>query len=411
MSIHKRPNGNWEIKYRDINSKQCSKTFKSKREAEIFERKVRTDLMQGIWTNPKDSEFILESIWNDWLGSKQNLKEKTKEDYRSLWEVHIKPHFGNVKLKSLTPKRLQSWAVSAGQTGNSSYRRIKALKLLSMVLNYATDLQYIPKNPTLGSSGKLIVPKSEIEHRKRVGIALSPDELIALAKECEAYEGLVALLGMCGLRWAEAMGLQVKDINLDTSRITISKSLSEVRGKFYETTTKTKSVRVVPIPSQLAPQLAPWLVDKNGDERVFLNSSGGPISSSNFRNRVFNPAIKSLRLPKIRIHDLRHTLASIAASHGASVLAVSRYLGHANPSETLNTYSHLFENDLEKVSESMNEAFYESNVRNLFATDDKNDKGKIQKVKKQLQNNGSNEWGGWGLNPGPTDYESVALTN
>jgi len=407
VSIHKRKSGNWEVKYRDLNSRQCSKTFKSKKEAEIFERKVRTDLLQGIWTNPKDSEFTLESVWNDWLGGKQSLKEKTTEDYRSLWEVHIKPHFGNVRLKSLTAKRIQSWAVSAGQDGKSSYRRIKSLKLLSMVLNYATDLQYIPKNPTFGASGKLIVPKSEIEHRRRVGIALTPNELIALSKECGAYEGLVALLGMCGLRWAEAMGLEVKDINLETKRITVSKSLSEVRGKFYESTTKTKNVRVVPISNYLAPLLEPWISNKSENEKVFLNSNGKPISSSNFRNRVFNPAIKALGLPKIRIHDLRHTLASIAASRGASVLAVSRYLGHANPSETLNTYSHLFESDLEKVSESMNEAFFESNVRNLFAITEVSEEATNRKVKKPLQNKTSTEWGGWGSNPGPTDYESV----
>jgi len=68
---------------------------------------------------------------------------------------------------------------------------------------------------------------------------------------------------------------------------------------------------------------------------------------------LFDPAIKASGLPRVTIHDLRHTAASLAISSGANIKAVSRLLGHADASMTLRIYSHAFEDDLIKLSEDM----------------------------------------------------------
>jgi hypothetical protein len=91
----------WEVKYRNHSHKQQSKSFLTKREAEIFERKVLTELSQNIWSNPSDANILLEEIWNQWLASKSELKVKTRTDYESLWNIHIKPSLAKVPLKTL----------------------------------------------------------------------------------------------------------------------------------------------------------------------------------------------------------------------------------------------------------------------------------------------------------------------
>jgi len=158
MSVHLRKSGKkkWEVKYRDHSHKQLSKSFLTKKEAEIFERKMLTDLSQNIWANPADANISLEEIWNQWIMSKANLKIKTRTDYESLWKIHIKPTLAKSSLKTLTTRVIQQWVSGATIDGLSPYRRNKALVLLSTVLDYAVDMSLIPRNPSRGSSGKII---------------------------------------------------------------------------------------------------------------------------------------------------------------------------------------------------------------------------------------------------------------
>ena len=380
MSIHYRKTGKkkWEVKYRNHSHKQQSKSFMTKKEAEIFERKVLTELSQNIWSNPSEANISLEEIWNQWLVSKTELKVKTRTDYESLWNIHIKPTLAKVSLKTLTTRVIQQWISSTISDGLSPYRRNKALVLLSTVLDFAVDMSLIPRNPTRGSSGKIINASNRRSLNKRPTTALTANELINLAEHCGEYKPLVLTLGLCGLRWAEAIGLQVRDVDLKSNLLTIQRSLSEVNGIFHQTTTKTANTRVLPIPDLLSGYLQGWCNEKNPQDLVFTNSSGNPISISNFRNRIYKPAIKMAKVPSVTIHDLRHTTASIAISMGASVMGVRTMLGHASTKMTLDTYTHLFPEDLRLVSNSINQAITNADVRRKFAEKENTDKKPIE---------------------------------
>lgn len=373
MSINKRKNGNWEVRYRDTQGKHRSKSFKSKRDAIDYERNVIVLIQQGKWTNPQNGKITLESIWDDWKSSKSGLKPKTIFDYESFWHVHINPHFGKYQINSINSRDLQDWVKNAETEGLSTYRRNKALTLLSAVLDYAVDLNLIPKNPARGSSGRVLRPSLITKKGSRPPTSLTPYELRLLAAECKDYEGLILLLGTSGLRWAEAIGLQVKDLDIFAKRITVSKSLSEVSGKFYPVSTKTHKTRVVPVAKEVIKFLVPWTQGKSPEELLFTNSAGNPVSSSNFKNRYYIPALKKLSFTKVTIHDLRHTAASIAVASGANAHALARMLGHASIKMTYDIYSHLFDEDLENVSELMNEAVFNGNVRNMFANLEKSE--------------------------------------
>ncbi len=117
----------------------------------------------------------------------------------------------------------------------------------------------------------------------------------------------------------------------------------------------------MPFPAALADELAALMVGKGRDALVFTDLRGGVLRNSNWRARVFEPAVTNCQtaddtFPSITPHDLRHTAASLAVSAGANVKAVQRMLGHAKASMTLDVYADLFDEDLDSVAASLDAA-------------------------------------------------------
>lgn len=125
--------------------------------------------------------------------------------------------------------------------------------------------------------------------------------------------------------------------------------------------TEDSRTAVGAFPAGLADELAGLLVDKDWDSPVFTDQRGGVLRNSNWRTRVFQPAVAKCQLtdesfPSITPHDLRHTAASLATSVGTNVKAVQRMLGHAKASMTLDVYTDLFDEDLDGVADRLDAA-------------------------------------------------------
>lgn len=130
-----------------------------------------------------------------------------------------------------------------------------------------------------------------------------------------------------------------------------------------EGTPKTHQNRTVPFPDPLRGELETTVEGKKPLDRLFTSEQGRPLNGSNFRDRVFLPALTRAQtlddgtrddhFPTLVVHDLRHTAASLAVSSGASVLAVQRMLGHKSASVTLDIYADLFDTDLDDVAVKM----------------------------------------------------------
>ena len=137
-------------------------------------------------------------------------------------------------------------------------------------------------------------------------------------------------------------------------------SVTESGGLVWSTP-KTWERRSVPFPAVLADELAGVMVGKDRDGLVFTDLRGGVLRNSNWRARVFEPAVAMCQqadeaFPSITPHDLRHTAASLAVSAGANVKAVQRMLGHAKASMTLDVYADLFDEDLDGVAGKLDAA-------------------------------------------------------
>jgi integrase len=154
--------------------------------------------------------------------------------------------------------------------------------------------------------------------------------------------------------------LRVADFDMLRRRVNVSRSVTESGGLVWSTP-KTHERRSVPFPKALADELAALMVDKGREDLVFTDQRGGVLRNSNWRSRVFQPAVEKCQtdddsFATVTPHDLRHTAASLAISAGANVKAVQRMLGHAKASMTLDVYADLFDDDLDAVAANLDAA-------------------------------------------------------
>ncbi len=360
MSVHKKANGKWCVRYRDEQNINRQKSFTLKKDADTYDREQKRALERGEWVDPKGTRTKLIDVFEMYFQTKQELAPKSKNSIESIWRYHIAPRFGNAPLNSITMAATTKWMTDAvlGESSYTSSGRItKAQELLSTLLDFSVDHGFIIKNPLRKSNGKIhkiALPKND---KSRITMALTPEELTKLAAHCGSFEALVLFAGVTGLRWAEIVGLKVEDINLSTGRAVIEKSLSEVDGSFFEKSTKSGQTRSVILPKNLHPHLILQMENKIPSDYVFSNNLGKPLSSSNFTKRVFKPAIIASGIPPVTPHDLRHTAASNAIAAGANVLSVANMLGHSDPTITLKRYGHLFSKDQDLLADALSNQY------------------------------------------------------
>ncbi len=164
---------------------------------------------------------------------------------------------------------------------------------------------------------------------------LSAEELASVVDAAADRErALIMLLGLCGLRIGEAAALTVEDLDLLRGSVRISKAASEVRGEVIMGPTKTGAVRAVPLPAIVREELAAHVAASTPARGglVFTGPEGGPLRRTNWRRRVWRPALgrAGIAEPLPRPHDLRHTAAALAIAAGAHPKGVQAMLGHSS---------------------------------------------------------------------------------
>ena len=142
---------------------------------------------------------------------------------------------------------------------------------------------------------------------------------------------------------------------------------------------------------------------------VFQSPNGGPLRHSNFRRRVWIPALKEARLPiQLRIHDLRHTCAALLIERHAHPKEIQAHLGHASITTTLDRYGHLFPERLQELGDELDGMYQQSISRPARGLPKMGDA--LGEPERRIDQD-KPLWGGVDSNHRPTDYESAALTN
>ncbi|GAB3588988.1 hypothetical protein GCM10027579_29370 [Calidifontibacter terrae] len=283
-------------------------------------------------------------------------------------------------------------------------------RVLSLLLDAAIEQGLIGTNVAKG------VPLPRIVREQAVALDVAEVEDLA-DKVDPRVADLVRFLAYSGARWGEAVALRRRDVARDCSTVLIARASREINGELSYGLPKSKQRRRIPVASTLRPMLAIRRdATRDPDSLIFAAPGGGPIRYSNWRRLSrWDDAAAEIGRPGLRPHDLRHTCASLLLHGGAAITDVSAILGHSSPVVTLGIYSHIVGNGLQRATDFLDaliETHSENESAHLTTTSDSDEpEDDTVEAAKQPLTCDNVRWGGWGLNPGPTDYESAALTS
>ena len=340
----------YRVQYRTPDRRNTMKRgFKTKREAEQFLAITEVSKLRGEWVDAAKSQATIGDVAAGWYEAQVQIKPTTRSGYRYTLDRHVLPAWGRFRLTEVSHGAVQAWVTGLGKTlGPSTVRQIYLV--LAGVLKYAVRDGRLPKSPAEGVQLPRLARHSH-------GY-LTHSQVRALAERCGVWSDVVLVLSYTGLRWGEMAALTKERVDFERRRLDVSVSVTEVRGQLVWGTPKNHERRSVPIPDLVSRVLLARTDQLAPAEAVFAGADGGVLRAGNFRGRVFNDAVAACMetdptFPKITIHDLRHTAASLAVSAGANVKAVQRMLGHASAAMTLDVYADLFDDDLDAVADAL----------------------------------------------------------
>ena len=271
------------------------------------------------------------------------VRPKTLVGYREQVNLYISPRIGRVQLERLTPRHvldMEADLLARGGKGGVPLSPVTvryAHRVLSAALAQAVKLELIPRN----AAALVDAPRPT---RKRIH-TLSFDEarrFISLISNPK-HRLLMLLALQTGLRRSELTALQWRDVDLDGGAISVRHSLSWIPGEgIIISETKSGRGRVVPLAGDSLSELRLFRseADVGLDAFVFQGRDGGPMRPTSI-TQVFIQWARRAGISGLRLHDLRHTHASLMLSAGVHLKVVSERLGHSSVAITGDIYSHV----------------------------------------------------------------------
>lgn len=346
--------GRWRVRWYGPDNKPKALTFQKLPQAEAEVHAITARLDKGSYRDPKSGKAAVKIVAEEWFASKRKIGRTTRHDYRELLDNYVIPQWGDWQVAAIQWEDVSAWltelCTKPGKSGRilGPQRVIKTYRVFSMVMKHAVFSKRISTSPC--HDHDLPRPDDEDEH-----VYLTYDQLERLALAAGEYRLLVLTLGYCGIRWAEASAVKVGRLLVPKRRIRIVQNYTDVKGELALGPVKNHEKRSVPLPRSFADELGGLAHGRRADDLLFTAPEGGPLRYSNFRARIFDPAVKEAGLDGMGVtpHKLRHTAASLAIAAGADVKVVQTMLGHKDASMTLNVYGHLFPDRLDEVADAL----------------------------------------------------------
>jgi integrase len=346
----------YEVRARGTDGKERSRTFRTKKDAERYEREHQAAVDRGVWIDPRAGRVTLSAWASEWQRTVVHLRPKTRKNYDVNLRNHILPVLGDYDLAKLTPSMLRGWlsdlAAKDGCRGKpmAAGTVAQAYRTLNRILSAAVDDELIGRNPL----GGVQAPRVEPESMR----FLTHDEVATLVAAIDSrYRAFVYVAAYSGLRAGELIALRRTDVDLLRRTIAVVGQVQYIDGRYIASPPKSAAGRrSVALPRLVAEELDEHLrhlSDQSPSALLFPAPEGGYLHLDNFRKRVWLPAVEQAGLTPLRIHDLRHTCASLAIAAGADVKVLQRMLGHASAALTLDRYGHLLPGQAESVAERL----------------------------------------------------------
>lgn len=346
-SITRRPDGAWRARYRDKRGKEHARHFARKIDAQGWLDEITTSTLTGTYVDPGRSKRTVEAVAASWLKSKLDSKASTAARNRGIVDGHILPKWRGTKVGQIEQGDVQDWVSDLAQTSLKPRTVRKIYFAFNGIMQQAIIEKAMAVNPCAGVK---LPAASKVSRRYLTAVQVE-----ALAAAADEGSSVVFTLAYTGLRWGELAALKVGNVDLLRGRLVIEQSVTEVDGVLDWTTPKDHQRRTVPIPAFLKVTLKGIVEGRAADDLLFPAPRGGVLRVRAARRSWFDLAAAEAGAPGLNPSELRHTAASLAVHAGAHVLAVQRMLGHEKASMTLDTYSDLFDGDLDLVAEKLGE--------------------------------------------------------
>lgn len=326
------------------------KYSKLQKEVREHHQKALNDLRQGIL--PKDDTITIAQFMANYTETvgKHTLRPRTQEISESFLRVHILPSLGNIKLKDLRADHLQSFYSQKINSGLSK-RTVQMMHvLLRTALKQAVKWDLVVRNVT-----DLVEAPRPVKSAPKFFTKEQLNKFLETVKGHKWYL-IYLLLIYGGFREGEVLGIHYEDCDMVNRAINVRHSVITLKTGLAITEPKTKtSRRAVTLPKVAYDELKKHLDQLESNQGlIFTTSVGTPISPRNFI-RHFKQALKDAGLPDIRVHDLRHSHASLLLASGVNPKMVQERLGHASITLTLSTYSHTIPSMQDEVARRLDD--------------------------------------------------------
>lgn len=347
--------GTWYAKfnYTDWNGKvkqKLKRGFKKQKEAKDFER----DFLSKSNAGPDMAFGQLVEIYME--DCKTRLKPTTYSNKEYVINLKILPHFEDIPLNKIEPATVRKWQNELlNHENNYSQTYLKTVNnQLSAIFNFAMKYYKLPSNPAriAGSMGKKNAESMEFWTVEEF------NKFIEIVSSKPTSKAIFETLFWTGIRSGELLALTHNDFDFEEKTVYINKSYSRHEKEDLILEPKTpKSKRIITIPEHLCEIIKEYsskLYDYEPDERLF------PVTK-NYLHHEMDRGAKKSGVKRIRIHDLRHSHASLLIEMGFSPLLISERLGHENIETTLQTYSHLYPNKHGEVADKLQDLIQKAN--------------------------------------------------
>lgn len=386
---------------RDINGKKIEKSMTWKPAPGMTERQKQKELERQMFLFEQkvkngicpDGSITFKQLSDRWMEdyAKPTLSPTTFNRYVEYLR-RINQAIGHIKLKCLKPLHLNSFYANLAEPGISKHykkdengkpigdRRLSPKtirdhhRVISAILNWAVKSELIDRNVAAGAT----VPKSPGQDIECLNEEQAKHLLQLLEKEPIQYRTMITLLIYTGLRRGELNGLEWKDIDFEARTLTVARSSLYI-GNGQTITKEPKSragkrkLTLSNTACRLLLEYKAWQ-DKRKEElgdqweehdRLFTQWNGVPIHPQTISDWFRKFLNKHPELPRVRLHSLRHSNATLLIAEGVDIRTVSNRLGHAQTSTTLNIYSHALQSRDAAAADCLDNALSTSTPDNI----------------------------------------------
>ena len=305
------------------------------------------------------TDYTFDEIIDSYISfKKKNWKQSTYRAYNDIFN-HIRIKLGSVYVSELTKEQYEGFLRYLDNLYKVVKRRGKRVRIRYSV-RYKNEIvrrfKTICRYAELHYNVKTRVPflyENWKQENKDTKVVITPEDFRKMIEHVASppYKNLLIFLMYTGCRRGEALGLQFKDVDFDNKTVHIYKSYSIIDKKTISTKTAS-SVRTIPL-SAMAFEAVSAMKEYYGYKPSYYVFGGSRTLPCSSIERIKNRALRDANLPHMRIHDFRHSFITMMVSNNADIGALAHYVGHASVKQTLDTYTHFYEEKVKAMVESI----------------------------------------------------------